>query len=101
MKMIICLLALALVCLDETSAHGDIYRYLPSIIKHYTDRVSLSCTAKFSVGEVATCPTGYSLTGCGCGYGCNYWIIQNEMTCRCYCSQNSWTTARCCKINFN
>ncbi|KAG2470318.1 STXB2 protein, partial [Polypterus senegalus] len=30
---------------------------IEDVIKHYTDRVSLSCTAKFSVGEVATCPT--------------------------------------------
>ncbi|XP_051776695.1 resistin-like gamma isoform X1 [Erpetoichthys calabaricus] len=99
MKMIACLLALTLVCLDETGAHGHRDKYMPFLMQ-YVNRGTLSCTSVQTQGSFATCPTGYSPTGCACGYGCGSWDIQNEMTCHCQCANMDWTTARCCKLNF-
>ncbi|XP_039627983.1 resistin-like gamma isoform X1 [Polypterus senegalus] len=108
MKIIIYLLAMAFVCsaqndhltLDEICAHRHGGQYQPSITK-YLERVTLSCTSVYTRGKVSTCPTGYSPTGCACGYGCGSWDIQNEMTCHCQCANMDWTTARCCKLNIH
>ncbi|XP_006825807.1 uncharacterized protein LOC102802770 [Saccoglossus kowalevskii] len=56
----------------------------------------------------ATCPSGYEVTGCSCGYRCGSYSIQSlgDGRSRCYChigcmSGNraiDWTSARCCRV---
>ncbi|XP_077985835.1 resistin-like beta [Glandiceps talaboti] len=69
---------------------------------------SLSCINKFSRTLYATCPVGYVVTGCSCGYACGSYSIQhvsaNRQRCYCHSGCNprpDWTNARCCQLLIN
>ncbi|XP_070537341.1 resistin-like isoform X2 [Ptychodera flava] len=56
----------------------------------------------------ATCPTGYTVTGCSCGRACGSYSIQElgDGRTRCFCHTGcprgnpiDWTLARCCKVD--
>jgi len=60
-----------------------------------------------SATNYATCPSGYTVTGCSCGMACGSYSIQavsgGRTRCFCHLGCNGgnpidWTTARCCKI---
>ncbi|XP_074158176.1 resistin-like beta [Sminthopsis crassicaudata] len=57
----------------------------------------LSCTSVKNRGTLATCPAGFVVTGCACGYGCGSWDVRGDNTCHCQCKGMDWTSARCCK----
>ncbi|XP_068926012.1 resistin-like beta [Petaurus breviceps papuanus] len=58
---------------------------------------TLYCTSVTIGGPLATCPSGFVVTGCACGYGCGSWDVRGDNTCHCQCSGMDWTSARCCK----
>ncbi|XP_023354751.2 LOW QUALITY PROTEIN: resistin-like beta [Sarcophilus harrisii] len=45
----------------------------------------LSCTSVTNRGTLATCPAGFIVTGCACGYGCGSWDVRGDNTCHCQC----------------
>uniref|UniRef100_A0A8C6GN55 Resistin like gamma n=1 Tax=Mus spicilegus TaxID=10103 RepID=A0A8C6GN55_MUSSI len=59
---------------------------------------TFSCTSITASGRLASCPSGMTVTGCACGYGCGSWDIRNGNTCHCQCSTMDWATARCCQL---
>ncbi|XP_070565329.1 resistin-like gamma [Ptychodera flava] len=57
----------------------------------------------------ATCPSGYTVTGCSCGMACGSYSIENVSggRTRCFCHLGcnggrniDWTLARCCKVSY-
>lgn len=58
----------------------------------------------------ATCPEGYQVTACSCGYACGSYSIETVGSqTRCFCHWGcmagnapiDWTSARCCRIKYN
>nr|XP_060616944.1 resistin-like [Anolis sagrei ordinatus] len=61
-------------------------------------RGGLNCVFTSSRGALASCPHGYTVTGCSCGMACGSWDVRGDSTCHCQCHRIDWTAARCCKI---
>ncbi|XP_004596069.2 resistin [Ochotona princeps] len=61
-------------------------------------RLDLDCRTVKSGGNLATCPPGFGVTGCACGFGCGSWDVRSEKTCHCQCAGMDWTAARCCRL---
>ncbi|XP_001363505.4 resistin-like beta isoform X1 [Monodelphis domestica] len=59
----------------------------------------LTCTSVKSRGTLATCPAGFIVTGCACGYGCGSWDVRGDNVCHCQCLGMDWTSARCCQFS--
>ncbi|XP_072471855.1 resistin-like beta [Notamacropus eugenii] len=57
----------------------------------------LYCISMKSNGRLSSCPRGFAVTSCACGYGCGSWDVQGDQTCHCQCQVMDWTTARCCR----
>ncbi|XP_070537340.1 resistin-like isoform X1 [Ptychodera flava] len=63
-----------------------------------------------SATNFATCPEGYTVTGCSCGHACGSYSIQelDDGRTRCFCHYGcpngnpiDWTLARCCKVHIH
>ncbi|XP_029773448.1 resistin [Suricata suricatta] len=60
--------------------------------------IGLSCQTVTSRGDLATCPSGFTVTACTCGSACGSWDVRADTTCHCQCAGMDWTGARCCRL---
>ncbi|XP_049731755.1 resistin [Elephas maximus indicus] len=85
-------------CPVDAAIDQEIQRGTISLILEAFNGLHLDCQSVTSRGDLATCPAGFAVTGCACGYGCGSWDVRAETTCHCQCQGMDWTTARCCRM---
>ncbi|XP_053304972.1 resistin-like [Spea bombifrons] len=106
MKLYVPLLVMSLgvvlisACTNECTINDILsdHKLMNSLAVKVAENTRIMCTDVKQSGSFATCPGGFTPTGCACGMACGSWDIQSQTTCHCQCRIMDWTTARCCKV---
>ncbi|XP_044522728.1 LOW QUALITY PROTEIN: resistin-like beta, partial [Gracilinanus agilis] len=61
-------------------------------------KARLSCINVVTQGKLATCPAGFIVTGCACGYGCGSWDVRGDNVC--HVSAQTWAGPVLVAANF-
>ncbi|KAF6307048.1 resistin [Rhinolophus ferrumequinum] len=85
-------------CPVDEAINEKIQDVTSSLIFEAVRNMDLECRSVTSRGDLATCPTGFAVTGCTCGSACGSWDVRAETTCHCQCARMDWTGARCCRL---
>ncbi|XP_005413229.2 PREDICTED: resistin [Chinchilla lanigera] len=85
-------------CPVDEAINQKIQSQASSLILGDLKNLDLDCRSVSSRGNLATCPSGFEVTGCACGMACGSWDVRAGTTCHCQCAGMDWTAARCCRL---
>ncbi|KFO22966.1 resistin [Fukomys damarensis] len=85
-------------CALDEAIDRKIKEQTSSLVLEAVKNLSLDCTSVTSRGDLATCPEGFAVTSCSCGWGCGSWDVRAQTTCHCQCVGMDWTAVCCCRV---